>query len=472
MKHLFALALTALIGGSAALGQPAMEIRDVEIDSQSPEGAVLTQAGIAEDAAERIGILEGFLEDYPESTYLGYVLAQLQGLYTQQQNWELAAEVGQRLLQYVPEDLEILHNHNQALLNSQRWPELLDALAATKPIADKEAAAAPPDDPTEDEEMLHQSGIDYANGVIQYTEWALSVASTQSPPTEQVGFMDKLLELYPESQYAAGIDDRRVMAYQQAGDVASMVLAMERALANNPGNEQYLFTLAQHALNQQDYDTANARAEELIKLMEEKPAPEGTSGEAWDATKKKFTALAHYLMGTGHFQKQAWRTSRRHLLQTVDSIKAEGGERYGLLAYMLGFCYVKLDIAGDNIRQATHWMTARHPECPIRCRRRRPRHWKRSRLPSRDPSAGRRQESLHHVQSLSALGWFWIRLRANRRARSRTDSVSKYSTGDLPSTRASIRKARCRRLSASYHSSASGGMMPSVQPIAIRANPR
>ena len=91
--------------------------------------------------------------------------------------------------------------------------------------------------------------------------------------------------------------------------------------------------------------------------MEEKPAPEGTSGEAWDATKKKFTALAHYLMGTGHFQKQAWRTSRRHLLQTVDSIKAEGGERYGLLAYMLGFCYVKLDIAGDNIRQATHWMT-------------------------------------------------------------------------------------------------------------------
>ena len=204
----------------------------------------------------------------------------------------------------MPEDLEILHNHNQALLNSQRWPELLDALAATKPIADKEAAAAPPDDPTEDEEMLHQSGIDYANGVIQYTEWALNVASTQSPPTEQVGFMDKLLELYPESQYAAGIDDRRVMAYQQAGDVASMVLAMERALANNPGNEQYLFTLAQHALNQQDYDTANARAEELIKLMEEKPAPEGTSGEAWDATKKKFTALAHYLMGTGHFRSK------------------------------------------------------------------------------------------------------------------------------------------------------------------------
>ncbi|MCY4535200.1 MAG: hypothetical protein OXB91_07530, partial [Bryobacterales bacterium] len=60
---------------------------------------------------------------------------------------------------------------------------------------------------------------------------------------------------------------------------------------------------------------------------------------------------------TGQFQKGAWRTARRHLLQTVDAIKAEGGERYGILSYMLGFCYVKLDIAGDNIAQATRWMS-------------------------------------------------------------------------------------------------------------------
>ena len=66
--------------------------------------------------------------------------------------------------------------------------------------------------------------------------------------------------------------------------------------------------------------------------------------------------LANYQAGTGHFQQGAWRTSRSHLLKTVDMIKAEGGERYGLLSYMLGFCYVKLDIRGDNIKQATFWM--------------------------------------------------------------------------------------------------------------------
>lgn len=356
MKHLLALALAALLCASAAIGQPALEIRNVEIDSQSPEGAVLTEAGIAEEAAERTGILEGFLNDYPESTYLGYVLMQLQGLYTQQENWTQAVQVSKRLLEYVPNDLEVRHNYNQALLNSQQWPDLREALAITKPIADKEVAKPAPEDPTEDEEMLHQSAVDYANGVVQYSEWAINVGMTQSPPAEQVKFMDTLLELYPESEYAAGLDDKRVIAYQQAGDVASMVLAMERALANNPGNEQYLLTLGQHALNGNP-DGAIARGEELVKLMEEKPAPEGTSGEAWEAHKKKFAALGNYVIGNAHFQKNAWRTSRRHLLQAVDALKAEGGEQYGLLAYMLGFCYVKLDIAGDNIPQATRWMT-------------------------------------------------------------------------------------------------------------------
>lgn len=357
MRKTLALALALVILAPAALAQDTLEIRDVEIDSQSPEGAVLTEAGIAEEAPERIAILEGFLNDYPESTYLGYVLLQLQGLYTQQQDWGKAAAVGQRLLQYVPNDLEVQHNYNQSLLNSQQWPELLEALSKTKPMADEDAAAPPPDDPTEDEEIIYQSGIDYANGVVQYTEWALNVGVSQAPPDQQIRFMDALKDLYSESQYLAGIEDKYVIAYQQLGDIQGMMGAIERALAANPGNEQYIYTLAETALSQQDYDTAQARAEELVGVMEEKPAPEGTSEEDWEAQKQRFTALGNYILGTSNFQKGAWRTARRHLLQTVDVIKAEGGERYGYLAWMLGYCYVKLDIAGDNIPQATRWMT-------------------------------------------------------------------------------------------------------------------
>ena len=356
MKSRISPLLALLVSAPLLFAQAPLEVRNVEIDSQSPEGAILTQAGIAEEAAERIDILEGFRAEYPESSYLGYVLLQLQGLYTQTERWPEAAQIGALLLKHAPEDLEVRHNQNQALLNSKQWPELLASLAVTKPLADKEASAPPPDDPTEDEEMLYESSVDYAKGVVQYTEWALNAGMTQSVPAQQVQFMDKLVELYPESQYAARIDDKYVIAYQQAGDVAGMVGAMERSLAKNPGNEQYLFTLAEIALNQKDYAQVEARSEQLIQLMAEKPAPDGISGEAWDATKRRFTALGHNVVGTGYFQRGSWRTARRHLLQAADAIKAEGGERYGILAYMLGFCYVKLDIAGDNIAQATRWM--------------------------------------------------------------------------------------------------------------------
>ena len=36
------------------------------------------------------------------------------------------------------------HNQNQALLNAMQWDGLLEGLALTKPMADKEAAAPPP----------------------------------------------------------------------------------------------------------------------------------------------------------------------------------------------------------------------------------------------------------------------------------------------------------------------------------------
>ena len=38
-------------------------------------------------------------------------------------------------------------------------------------------------------------------------------------------------------------------------------------------------------------------------------------------------------------------------------LKAEGGQRYHVLSYFLGVCYVQLDIQGDNIQKALFWMT-------------------------------------------------------------------------------------------------------------------
>ncbi len=357
MTRLVSLTVAALLLSMPAFAQDAPQIRDVEIDSQSPEGQVLTAAGVAEDAEERIPILEGFVNDFPDSEFLGYALLQLQTQYIAQQDWANAAATGKRLLQMAPEDVEVRHNVNQALVQLQQWDELLPMLIETRPFAERDAAAPPPEDADEDEEIIHQNSVDYAAGVVDYLEWAMNVGVTQqTDPAQKIQWMDAMLEHYPQSEHAQGLEDQYVIAYQRMGDMAGMAAAIEKALEKNPGNEQYLQTLAEYALSQQDFDQAIARSEQLLKLMEEKPAPEGTAAEDWEASKAKFTAMGNYVTGNAHFQKGAWRTARSFLLKTVDAIKAEGGERYGLLSYMLGFCYVKLDIAGDNIAKATFWM--------------------------------------------------------------------------------------------------------------------
>ncbi len=357
MMKFVSLTVAALLLSVSAFAQDAPQIRDVEIDSQSPEGQVLTAAGVAEEAEERIPILEGFVNDFPESEFLGYALLQLQNQYIGQQDWAKAVEVGKRLLQMVPEDVEVRHNVNQSLVQSQQWDELLTMLVETRPFAERDAATPAPEDPDEDEEIAHQNIVDYAQGVVQYLEWAMNVGVTQqTDPAKKIQWMDAMREHYPDSEHAKGLEDHYVIAYQQMGDMAGMAAAMKKALESKPGNEQYLQTLAEYALSMKNFDEAKARSEELIALMEEKPAPEGTSPEDWEASKAKFTAMGNYIIGNGYFQQGSWRTARSHLLKTVDAIKAEGGERYGLLAYMLGFCYVKLDIAGDNINRATFWM--------------------------------------------------------------------------------------------------------------------
>ena len=65
MRYLLALALASIVCAPAALAQETLEIRNVEIDSQSPEGAVLTEAGIAGRSVRADGHSRGLPQRFP-----------------------------------------------------------------------------------------------------------------------------------------------------------------------------------------------------------------------------------------------------------------------------------------------------------------------------------------------------------------------------------------------------------------------
>lgn len=360
MHRLLSIALAAFLLAAPAFSQEAEDIRAPDINAESPDGALIAEAAASEDDQEKIRILEDFLSQFGESRYKGYALIQLQGAYVRTQQHAKTLEVGKQLLEIVPDDVEVRHNINQAMVGLGQWEELYPNLVETRPLAEAAAAAEQPEDPDDDELALWQGQVDYASGVVQYVEWAMNTAMTQqTDPARKIAWLDRLVENYPESDYVKGIESTYVTAYQQAGDQAKAVEWMQKAVDNGAMDESYYYSLAENALAEQDNAKAKEYAQKSLEILEAKTAPEGVAPEQWEQRKAQISAYSNFVLGRAFAAantKPAYRTGRAHMLKSVDVIKAEGGPRYGVLAYYLGVCYVQLDIQGDNIKKAVFWM--------------------------------------------------------------------------------------------------------------------
>lgn len=339
-KSLTVLMMTCLLLGAARAQAP--DIRNPDI-GDDPQGQMLTDAGISEDPAQKIAILTSFTEKFASDPNIGYAYLQLQTLYLDTEKYDKAAEFSEKLMKIVPEDLEVRHNSIRALEGSGAWDKLLPLLLETKAKAEK-------------------AGDDYAKGVVQYVEYSLITSALKIPdPKTKLAFLDALREQYPNGQYAnspAAID-AYVVASQQAGQMEKAIPVMQAALDANPGNpnEGYLYTMAEYYVDKRDGAKVKELAEKLIDTMAKKPKPDNVAAEQWEDQKKQFTALAHYALGRQLANAENYRDARQHLLDAVEPMQKAGGARYGILAFYLGICYVKLDVGGDNIPAATKWMT-------------------------------------------------------------------------------------------------------------------
>lgn len=341
------------------------DIRDVDIDSNEDEGALVQDALDSESADEKIELLESFVAQYPEHDLIDYVRLLLQSLHLEKENWAKSAEHGTSILEIAPDDLEVLHNLTKALEGAQDWAALLPHLLSTKSYAEKAAALEPFEDSSEEEMAIWKGQVDYAQGIADYVEYSLFTSSyKQTDAATKLKYLDTLLEQFPNGKYAPQAYDQIVVAARQAGDMAKMVQAMKASLENNDTNEQYLYSLAELSLSSQQLVEARGYAQRLLEVLASKPKPENITAEAWEASKTQFTGYGNLVMGkilvveAGDQNKDKFREARTHLLEAVDPIKAQGGANYQALSYFLGLCYIKLDVGGDNIDKALFWMDA------------------------------------------------------------------------------------------------------------------
>ncbi|MDA0204395.1 MAG: hypothetical protein O3A53_02140 [Acidobacteria bacterium] len=321
----------------AAVGDGSTEERDLVL------GAAQTA-----DAAQRVTLLDGFVSQNPDSAYRPYALYNILISGKDAGRHEKTLEAGLQLLEWAPNDLEVRHRINEAYVGLERWDELAPSIDLSKPVAKVQAT---------------QDGFpgEYASGVLDWLAWASNVAYLgEADPAKKIAWLERIRIEYPESEYAQDMYPRYIQSYQQAGDRASSLAWMQKSIEAGADDESYRYTLAEEDLGRQDFDAALEHAERALEILETKQSPAGMSAEQWEQYKTKMTAYANFVTGrawVGRDSKDAYRTGRTYLLETVDVLKAEGGERYNLLAYYLGICYAQLDVKGDSVQQALQWMT-------------------------------------------------------------------------------------------------------------------
>jgi tetratricopeptide (TPR) repeat protein len=341
MRRLQTLLTLACLAAAVGWAQEA-DIRNPDLSADTPEAQILTQAATAEDPAQRISIYETYLQKYPSHRDAGYAYWQLTSLYVESQQFDKAAPVAEKLLAAAPKDVEMRHLVIRAYEGAGAFDKLFPVLVETKALAERE-------------------NDEYSKGVLQYVEYSLySSGIRATDPKTKIAMLDALREHFPKGQYAENpaVYDAYVAGYQQTGEMDKAVGIMTEAVesqGDNP-NERYLYALAENALGKREDDSAEQYAERLVEVMGKKQPPEGVSPEQWQQQKDLFTAYGHFVLGRLFTLKENFREGRRHLLEAVKPMEAQGGQPYGTLAYFLGICYVKLDVGGDNIPAATRWM--------------------------------------------------------------------------------------------------------------------
>ena len=286
---LFALALVAAPGWTQCH-------KLAEVNSGTPEGQLLQQAGQEEDAAKKMALQEQFIAQYPQHEAAAWVYEQLLTGYVKANDADKALAVADKLAAMPPECVE---NAQQTLKAAElkKDPDLvLKWSGKTADLAQKVVASPQPTDADEVENW--KARVDYARQVNTYTEYSLyAMALGTADPKKQVALLEALQQRNAKSEYFAKAIDTLFVAYQKSGaNDKAVALAQQTAATGNP-SEDMLLVLTDDAAKKKDGDKVHAYSAKLIEIMSSKPKPEGVADADWTKRKNTFVGLAYSMSG-------------------------------------------------------------------------------------------------------------------------------------------------------------------------------
>ncbi len=348
MKRLFVLFAVGL-----AVGTGWAQCHKIgEVNTGSPEGQLLQQAGEESDAAKKLALLEQFAEKYPQHEAAGWVYEQMLDGYIKSNNADKAVAVGEKLAAIPPECVESAHQALKAAELKKDPDMVLKWSAKTSELAQKVVASPQPKE--EDQVENWKARVEYAKQVNTYTEYSLYAMALQTPdPKKQVALLEALQQRNPKSEYLAKSTGLMFLAYQKAGAADKAIALAEQVAASGEPSEDMLLVLTDDAMKKKDGQKVHTYTTKLVQIMSAKPKPEGVADADWNKRKNTIMGLGYYMNGKQYFNEGKLGPADADLRKSLPLVEDNAAVKPEVL-FLLGLSNYKM----EHIQDAANFFKA------------------------------------------------------------------------------------------------------------------
>lgn len=342
---LFTLMAASLLVTASATAQR----HKLTINAETPEGQMLQQIGMEQDAAKKVALLEEFAAKHPNHEAIGWVYSQLIPAYANAKEFDKVIAIGEKQLAADGEDIEAALAVLKAAEAKRDGDLVLKYAPLTSDLARKIAGEKKPDD--EDEVETWKRKVSYATQVDTYSEYALSataLALQTTDPAKAIALVEMLESRNPKSQYLAHSYQAYFTALRQAKQLDKAVAVAEKVLQTDQTNEDMLLFAADYYMQKnQNPDKVLAYSARIIEVLPKKAKPEGVSDADWQNKKNLTLGLAHWMTGVTYANQNKFSQADSSLRTALPLIQGNEQLKAGTLFY-LGIANYKLGEAGKG----------------------------------------------------------------------------------------------------------------------------
>lgn len=336
----------------AALAQTYLwaDVRKPQIDKNSPEGQYMELVTLESDSKKKLVLLEQFLTLFPKSDpgITVWIYSELQDRYRRAGALDKALTAGERILEIEPDNIDTARA-NWRIAEAKNDPGLVKKWSdQTSAIAERIVKAPMPAEP----EALKsaQAVVEFARQFVVNTTYDdYNKAVQTKDPAQRIASLREFVTKNPQNPYTNQIEVAEFLAFKEIGDVDKTLAAAEKILAHDEEREDALLYVAEISFRRKrDPKKTIALANKFIARMAVATRPEGQSEADWLRSKRQNLMLAHYMIGSIHFQSQSWGAADKALREAL-ALAGEDQLRSTLL-YNLGWANYQMQNALEAIR--------------------------------------------------------------------------------------------------------------------------